>query len=89
MTRFLHLTDLHVSHPDMNDANLHSDTAGTLKRMVEIIARMDPLPDFVVASGDLTNHGDEASYELVKDTIADLPVPVSYTHLTLPTILLV
>jgi len=76
MTRFLHLTDLHVSHPDMNDANLHSDTAGTLKRMVEIIARMDPLPDFVVASGDLTNHGDEASYELVKDTIADLPVPI-------------
>ena len=76
MTRFLHLTDLHVSHPDLEDPNLHSDTPATLTRLVEVISTMDPAPDFVVASGDLTNHGDELSYELVKELLTDLPVPV-------------
>ena len=32
MTRFVHLTDLHISHPDLNDPHLHSDTPATLRR---------------------------------------------------------
>ena len=75
MTRFIHITDLHVSHPDLSDPGLHSDTPGTLQRMVEIINAMQPAPDFVVASGDLTNHGDVESYNLVKDLFAELNVP--------------
>lgn len=76
MTRFIHLTDLHVSHPDSGDESLHSDTPGTLRRVVAAINAMTPLPDFVVASGDLTNRGDIQSYELVQETLRDLSVPI-------------
>ena len=76
MTRFIHLTDLHISHPDLNDPHLQSDTPETLRRVVGAINAMDPLPDFVVASGDLTNHGDVQSYELVRELMAPLKAPV-------------
>tara|TARA_R110002049_G_scaffold44333_6_gene130187 strand:- start:46061 stop:46867 length:807 start_codon:yes stop_codon:yes gene_type:complete len=76
MTRFVHLTDLHVSHPDADDAHLQSDTPETLRRVVAVINDMTPQPDFVVASGDLTNQGDVQSYELVRDTFAGLRVPL-------------
>jgi len=75
---FIHITDLHLSHPGMNDANLHSDTFANLKKMVAQIRTMSPAPAFIVASGDLTNHGDEASYQLLRDTVAGLDVPVVY-----------
>ncbi|UOA16392.1 MULTISPECIES: metallophosphoesterase family protein [Sulfitobacter] len=76
MTRFIHLTDLHISHPDLNDPHLQSDTPATLRRVVEVINAMDPQPDFVVASGDLTNQGDRESYALVRDILSDLRAPL-------------
>ena len=76
MTRFIHLTDLHVSHPDLNDPHLQSDTPATLRRVVEVINAMEQQPDFVVASGDLTNQGDVQSYELVRDILAPLRAPL-------------
>lgn len=76
MTCFIHLTDLHLSHPDSRDPDLHSDTMATLAQVVGMIAAMDPAPDFVVASGDLTNHGDEASYRLLREMLAPLEMPV-------------
>ena len=74
----VHLTDLHLSHPDLNDPNLHSDTVANLKLMVTHLRRMTPQPDFVVASGDLTNHGDEASYRLVRSILEGAGLPVVY-----------
>jgi len=76
MTRFIHLTDLHISHPDAKDTHLHSDTPATLRRAVAAINAMSRQPDFVVASGDLTNLGDAASYGLVREILADLRAPV-------------
>ena len=76
MTRFIHLTDLHVSHPDANDPKDKGTSRKTLERAVGIINAMDPQPDFVVASGDLTNMGDVASYALVRDLLAPLKLPV-------------
>ncbi|WP_211299500.1 metallophosphoesterase family protein [Pukyongiella litopenaei] len=76
MTRFVHLTDLHISHPDLDDPHLSSDTAATLARAVQMINTITPAPDFVVLSGDLTNCGDAASYGLVRDLIAPLQMPV-------------
>ncbi|MEX3316284.1 metallophosphoesterase [Sulfitobacter sp. PS-8MA] len=76
MTRFVHLTDLHISHPDLNDPHLQSDTPATLRRVVEVINALAPQPDFVVASGDLTNQGDIQSYELVRDILAPLQAPL-------------
>ena len=76
MTRFIHLTDLHLSHPSRNDPQIKTDTAGALARAVRAINAMDPLPDFVVCSGDLTNQGDAESYALLADLLAPLRVPV-------------
>ncbi len=77
MTRIVHLTDLHVSHPDSGDAGLKTDTTGMLRRAVAAINAMEPLPELVVASGDLTNTGAPSSYHLVKDILAGLKPPVA------------
>ncbi len=76
MTRFIHLTDLHVSHPDAQDPTLRTDTPGMLRRVVGIINDMRRQPDFVVASGDLTNMGDAQSYGLLQEVLAPLRAPV-------------
>ncbi|MDO9525008.1 MAG: metallophosphoesterase [Gemmobacter sp.] len=76
MTRFIHLTDLHLSHPSRNDPQMKTDTSGALTRAVAAINAMDPLPDFVVCSGDLTNQGDPESYGLLDELLAPLRVPV-------------
>lgn len=76
MTRIVHLTDLHVSHPDVGDQSLKTDTTETLRRAIGAINRMEPLPDLVVASGDLTNTGAVASYRLLKTLLDDLVPPL-------------
>jgi len=76
LTRFVHLTDLHISHPDAKDPKDRGTSRGALARVVGIINAMDPQPDFVVASGDLTNMGDAASYGLVRDLLAPLMPPI-------------
>jgi len=75
---FVHISDLHLSHPDLNDANQHSDTVANLRLMVKHLRQMTPQPSFVVASGDLTNQGDKASYQLVRDILKDAGLPVIY-----------
>lgn len=76
MTRIVHLTDLHLSHPDVRDAGLKTDTTETLRRAILAINAMEPLPDLVVASGDLTNTGAASSYALLREILADLAPPV-------------
>ena len=76
MTRFIHLTDLHISHPDASDSKDTATALQSLQRAVAAINAMDPQPDFVVASGDLTNMGDVASYTLLKETLAPLKAPL-------------
>lgn len=77
-TSFIHLTDLHVSAPELNDGNLLSDTTATLKTIVGMVQEMQPRPAFIVVSGDITNHGDVASYRSVQTMMAGLDVPIVY-----------
>ncbi len=77
-THFILISDLHLSHPDLNDPNQHSDTVANLALMVARLQAMDPPPAFVVACGDLTNHGDEASYRMLADMLAPLAIPMIY-----------
>ena len=77
-TVFIHLTDLHVGNPDVPDDHLFSDTAATLDRVLALIASMDHKPSFIVASGDLTNRGDAASYRQLKAIMAATDLPVVY-----------
>ncbi|WP_449394323.1 metallophosphoesterase [Devosia riboflavina] len=75
---FIHLTDLHVGNPAVPDDHLFSDTTTTLSRILAEVKTLVPQPKFIVASGDLTNRGDEGSYENLKSLIAasglDMPV---------------
>jgi 3',5'-cyclic-AMP phosphodiesterase len=75
---FVHLTDLHISAPEANDTTLLSDTTATLGTIIAAIQAIEPRPEFVVVSGDLTNRGDVASYRLLREMMATIDVPIVY-----------
>ena len=75
-TTFVHITDLHISAPEINDQRLKSDTTATLLKVRAMIEALDPQPAFVIASGDLTNHGDEASFRALAGHMEGLAVPI-------------
>jgi len=75
-TTFVHITDLHVSAPELADSKLRSDTTTTLRRVLEMIRQIEPRPAFVIASGDLTNHGDAASFRTLAGLMEGFDIPV-------------
>ncbi len=71
------ISDLHIGFdsPTADDANLH--------RLDEVLAQLKAMsrrPDLLLVSGDLVEHGDEASYRLLGDRLAQCPFP---SHLML------
>lgn len=74
MTRFIHLTDLHLTAP--GDDARPGKTQLALEDVIGSVAAMPVPPDFVVISGDLTDTGDAASYALLREALAPLPMPV-------------
>ncbi len=72
MTRFLHITDLHITVPETH-------TQASFARLAEAVARLDPQPDFILASGDLTDHGDASSYAWLAERLESLGAPVIMT----------
>ena len=77
-TTFIHITDLHVGNPSVADSHLFSDTSATLSRVLALIGSMDQKPQFIIASGDLTNRGDVESYRQLRSLMAATDVPVVY-----------
>lgn len=77
---FVHLTDLHVGNPQVQDDDLYSETSATLSATLAQIKALVPPPEFIVVSGDLTNRGDAGSYEELKRLMAqaELDVPVLF-----------
>ncbi len=73
---FVHLSDLHIVHPDAQDDHLFSDTASTLQAVKAAIAALEPRPSFVVISGDLTNRGTKENFLELKRLLSDIEVPV-------------
>lgn len=76
VTHFVHLTDLHITDPATPDSHLYSDTAATLEQVKQMLDLIEPQPQFVVVSGDLTNHGSPESFAALKDQLASIDVPV-------------
>ncbi|MFD1509429.1 metallophosphoesterase family protein [Lacimonas salitolerans] len=74
MTRFIHLTDLHLTAPGDNARPAKTQLA--LAEVIGSVTAMPVPPDFVVISGDLTDTGDAASYALLREALAPLPMPV-------------
>jgi Icc protein len=52
------------------------DTAACLERCVQRLVGLDPLPDAVIATGDLVDKPDPQSYGLLREILATLPLPV-------------
>lgn len=74
MTLLIQITDTHILPPgeilyDEVDTRLH------LAETVQQINRMRPLPDVVMITGDLVEHGDKASYSHFLELIKPLKMP--------------
>ena len=69
------ITDLHIGFTadDPDEPNRLR-----LDRIVRALRALAPRPDLVFATGDLTEHGDIASYRRLRDDLAGLPFPVHY-----------
>jgi Icc protein len=78
---FVHITDLHIGNPAVEDDHLYSDTTANLRAIMADISALHPRPSFIVASGDLTNQGDEGSYRNLKALMSECApdIPVLYT----------
>lgn len=76
--RFVHLTDLHLVHPDHPEAATKIDSLPHLDLAIATIEELQPRPDFVLVSGDITDFGDEASYRLAFERLSRLGAPVRY-----------
>lgn len=69
------LSDPHIgTGPDFLGGRM--DTERALRQAVAHVAAMEPLPDLVLLTGDLTERGSAAEYALVADALAPLTMPV-------------
>ena len=75
---FVHLTDLHLSAPQLANPLLLSDTMSAVRASFAAIRGLSQRPAFVVISGDLTDRGRPEDYETLKDLLTeeadDLPL---------------
>lgn len=69
------VSDLHIGKPG-HLAWGCIDTAARFARCVSHMLRQLPLPEIVVASGDLTDMGAPAEYRRLRELLAPLPMPV-------------
>ncbi len=69
------ITDLHVVAKGRLFYN-RIPTNAQLAQAVAHINSLDPRPDIVFASGDLTEHGHAEEYDLLREILADLIPPV-------------
>lgn len=71
----VHLTDLHV-RPHGLAAYRTAETNMLTERAIDAVLALDPRPDCVLITGDLTDNGLPAEYENLKRMLARLPMPV-------------
>ncbi|MFC7396413.1 phosphodiesterase [Chelatococcus sp. GCM10030263] len=69
------LSDFHA-RPRGTAAYGDVDTNAMMRRAVAALLALDPLPDCVLVTGDLTDCGLPEEYDLVREALADLPMPV-------------
>lgn len=69
------LSDCHIG-TGPNFLNGRIDTESALRRAVAHVALLQPSPDLVILTGDLTEHGSAAEYAVVADALAPLQMPV-------------
>ncbi|KAF0121388.1 MAG: metallophosphoesterase [Xanthobacteraceae bacterium] len=70
-----HLTDLHV-RPHGLPAYRTAETNMLTERALDAVLALDPRPDLVLITGDLTDNGLPTEYENLKRMLSRLPMPV-------------
>ena len=75
MTLIAQITDLHIRPPGKTAYGV-VDTEGMLRAAVSSLLAERRQPDLVIASGDLTDCGLVEEYELLRDILKPLPMPV-------------
>jgi len=73
--RVAQITDIHLlAEPN---AKLHGvDTAIALQKVIDAIGELSPLPDLMIATGDLAEDGSKATYNRLRQLLASVNVPV-------------
>ena len=66
-----HLSDTHVRAGPLAD----EPTRGGYRALARLMA-LDPQPDCVLITGDLADHGERAEYEVARDMLATVDIPV-------------
>jgi 3',5'-cyclic AMP phosphodiesterase CpdA len=69
------VTDIHLGFEPDSPGEFNRQR---LDRVLGELAVMQPRPDLLLATGDLIDRGDRASYERLREAFADLPFPVYY-----------
>ncbi|WP_408590040.1 metallophosphoesterase [Novosphingobium sp.] len=75
MVLIAQITDLHLGFPD---GCAGESNRLRLDRTLAALVALDPLPDLLLATGDLSEFGDRQSYEHLRDVLAGLPFPVHF-----------
>lgn len=70
------ITDTHIRAEGAFAFDGKADTTARLAAAVETIAAMKPLPDVVLATGDLVDTGSADDYRQLVKVLAPLPMPV-------------
>ncbi|EEH25344.1 Ser/Thr protein phosphatase family protein [Burkholderia pseudomallei Pakistan 9] len=74
MMLLAHISDLHIKRPGAL-AYRRVDTAAHLARCVARLNALEPRPDAVLVTGDLTDFGDDDEYAHLKALLAPLAMP--------------
>lgn len=69
------ISDLHA-HVEGDYAYGRVNTLPMIQRAITHLNQLDPRPDLVVATGDLTHHGELAEYEVLETLLAELAIPL-------------
>lgn len=72
--RLIQITDTHL-YRDPAAALLGLNTQDSFVRVVDLIARQQPDPDWIVATGDIAQDASVEAYQRFVDTIARVPAP--------------
>ena len=72
------MTDLHVTLPGAGTCGGAVDPGERLRRCVQVVEALDPAPDLLLLTGDLTDTGAPAEYATLLEILAATTLPIAY-----------